>query len=284
MIHYSFAVPAGWVRKEPPGYTMTVRVAAGQEIAYITEEYNLGDAQVYREPAFTNAKDALLGDRWAPRPQETPNNFCFSFLGPYAPTRARVITENVTSPDKGMVVTLDGEDDYPLRYQHDRLEFTLNPWTYRQPDQSALFTTYRADDPHSDIVALLPCMASRWRNPDMLPHVPKSILQYTETNDLRIYTSEKPDFFLRAPLTLGRREWAIAMLRNPGIVTGTLNATVDAGLLRKVRCVSARQGERLGAGVAGIRALPAARSPAARERLSPAAAAEPCRHGTGECV
>lgn len=233
VIRYTFATPPGWARAQAPFYTMSVRVAAGQEIAYITEEYNLGDPTVYQEPKFASEKQEMLWDWWSWRPHQAPDNCCFSLYGAFTPTRARTIEHNVTTPDKGKSMNTYGENDYPLQFTQDRLEFTLNPWTRFEPDQSMIYTAYRAEDPKSDILAIMPCMASHWRNPDMLPHEPNLIKQHTDTNDLRVYTSAKPDLYFRAPLSLGRREWALAVLRNPGVVTEATDYTVDAGLLRK---------------------------------------------------
>jgi len=232
VIRYAFVTPANWTRATAPFYEMSIRMAAGQEIAYITEEYNLGDPTVYQEPQFHNEKEAMLWGNWAPRSHEAPENFCFSLYGAFHPTYARTISYAV-SPEKGASSNACSENEYPLSFAKNRLEFTLTPWSRELPDQSMIYTVYQKGDPHSDIVSILPCMAGRWRNPDMLPHDSKQVTQYTDTNDIRIYSSSRPDLYLCAPLSLGRREWAIAVLHNPGILTNACDYTTDAKLLRK---------------------------------------------------
>jgi hypothetical protein len=59
------------------------------------------------------------------------------------------------------------------------------------------------------------------------------IRQATDTTALRIYTSNKPDVVLRAPLNLGHREWLVATLRNPGVVTEARDLTVVGQMSRK---------------------------------------------------
>jgi hypothetical protein len=214
-------------------YEVAVRVTAGQEIVSVTEEFNLGDPKVYQPPKFRDEKQELLWDWWKWRPHEAADNFCFSFYGTFKPTRARANAHTVSVPEKGRTTQTHGDNEYPLTYAGDRFEFSLNPWLRGLPDQSAFYTMYRAEDANSDVVAILPTFASRWRHPDMLPHDPGFIQQHTDTADLRVYSAAKPDLFVRCPLHLGRREWAIATLRNPGVVTEEKNKTVIGALSRK---------------------------------------------------
>ncbi len=232
-IRYAFATPPDWGRAEAPFYEMTVQVGAAQEVAYLTESYNLGDPAVYQEPKFRDQKQEMLWDWWSWRPHEAPDNFVFSLYGPFRPTHARTVPHTVSTPDKGKSVNFYGENEYPLQYATDRFEFAINPWGRGEPDQSMYYAAYSPADPTSDIVAILPTMASRWRNPDMLPHEPAFIQQHTDTNDLRVYTSAQPDLFVRAPLSLGRREWALGAFANPGIVAGTAEPTYLSALSRK---------------------------------------------------
>ena len=67
----------------------------------------------------------------------------------------------------------------------------------------------------------------------MLPHEPAQIKQHTDTSDLRVYSTAKRDVLVRAPLHLGRREWAIAVLKNPGVVTDERDFTPLARLSAK---------------------------------------------------
>ncbi|MBM4036088.1 MAG: hypothetical protein FJ291_30510 [Planctomycetes bacterium] len=235
VIRYSFLRPEGWGRAEAPYYQMAVRVAAGQEIAYITEDYNLGDPKVYQPPQYADKMDEALWNWWGGRPHETPNNVGFSFHSQaFAPTHARTIGPGVSSPDKGKCASGGyAENEYPLKYDKDRFEFTVAAWVGWQVDQSQVYTMYSPEKPDSDIIALFGCHAGNWRNPDMLPHEPAFIKQHTDTTPLRIYTSAKPDLFVRGPLNLGRREWALAVLKNPGVVTEKTNLTPIAALTRK---------------------------------------------------
>ncbi len=232
-VRYTFAKPAGWAREGELFYQMTVRVVAGQEMAYLTEDYNLGDPQVYQYPQFKSEKQEMLWDWWSWRPHETGDNFCFSFFGAFRPTHARVIAHNTTTPEKGQGTGYHAESEYLLLYDKERFEFALNPWGRGEPDQSMIYTMYRREQPDSDIVAILPCFASHWRHPDVLPHEPNFIQQHTDTSDLRIYSSAQPDLYLKAPLHLGRREWALVTLRNPRVITEATNGTEIARLSRK---------------------------------------------------
>lgn len=203
-------------------YRGTAQITAGQEVIYLTEEFSLGDPRVYRKPQFASEAEELLWDWWKWRPHEADDNFCFSFTagGAFQPTHARCLEHNVTTPTKGQNMGLDrGENEYPLPSDADRLEFTLNALSRLQPDQAVLYTLFRKDQADSDIISLLPCRPGQWRNPDMIPHDPAQIKQHTDTSDLRVYSTAQRDVLVRAPLHLGRREWAIAVLKNPGVVT-----------------------------------------------------------------
>lgn len=235
LLRYEFQRPESWGRQEDPFYTMTVRVVAGQEIATFAEEYNLGDAKVYQPPRFASESQEMLWDWWSWRPHAAPDNFCLSLTGAFRPTHARTIAHNVTSPDKGKGTGYYAEDEYPLPAQGERFEFALNPWARGEPDQSMVYTLHRPDAPDSDVVSIVPLSASRWLHPDMLPHEPAFIHQHTDTGDLRVYTA-KGDVVVRAPLHLGRREWGLVTLRNPGVVTdvqGSESGTVISRLTRK---------------------------------------------------
>jgi len=235
-IRYDFETPPGWSREGPLFYEATVRVAAGQEIAYVTEDYDLGDPKVYQPYRFKDEAEEQIWGWWSWRPHEAADNFCFSLSSDaFRPTHARHITNSsCTEPDKaGVARDPYSEREYALSFAKDRLEFTLAARNDFQPDQTAVYTLFKKDDPASDIVSLLPCMASRWRHADMLPHEPQFITQHTDTGDIRLYTSAKKDVFFRAPLHLGRREWAVATLRNPGVITEAKDYTVIAGMLKK---------------------------------------------------
>lgn len=203
-------------------YRGTAQITLGQEVVYLTEEFSLGDPKVYREPQFPSEAEGLLWDWWKWRPHEAEDNFCFSFTagGAFQPTHARCIEHNVTTPTKGQSMGLDrGENEYPLPFDTNRLEFTLNALSRLQPDQAVLYTHFRKEQADSDIISILPCRPGQWRNPDMIPHDPAQIKQHTDTSDLRVYSTAQRDVLVRAPLHLGRREWAIAVLKNPGVVT-----------------------------------------------------------------
>jgi hypothetical protein len=236
VIEYSFARPAGWSREHDPFYRMTVQLVAGQPLATITEEFNLGDPKVYQPPHFDSEKQEMLWDWWSWRPHEAQDNFVFSLYDGWHPTHARVISPSVTSPEKGKVDS-GHESEYALPYGQEgkeHFEFSLTPWANWEPDSSSIYTLYKPADSASDILSILPFAPGRWRNPDMLPHEPSFIHQHTSTSSLRVYSTSKPDLFVRAPLHLGRREWAIAALRNPSVVDEKTVDTPIAALSRKL--------------------------------------------------
>ncbi|MHB9131236.1 MAG: hypothetical protein ACYDBB_09130 [Armatimonadota bacterium] len=236
VIRYTFAKPAGWTREGDLYYQMTVRLVAGQEVAYVTEDFNLGDPVKYQPPSFKDEKQEMMWDWWSWKPQQAEDNFCFSFLagGTFAPTHARYIAHTSTDPERGVT---DGyssyrETEYALQFTKNRLEFMLNARTDFEPNQALEYAMYRKADPNSNIIALLPCQPAKWRNPDILPHEPEFIQQITDAADFRIY-SAPGDLFVRAPLHLGHREWALATLKNPGIITDAVDNTVMAGMIKK---------------------------------------------------
>jgi hypothetical protein len=234
-IRYTFATPDGWDRSEAPFYAMTVRVTAGQEIACITEDYNLGDPAVYQFPQFESEKQEKLWDWWSWRPHDTADNFNFSLLagGVFKPTHARVLNHNVSIPEKGTGTACRSEHEYALQFATDRFEFGILPWSSGLADQTYYYTLYNPAQTDSDVLSIMPMLASRWLNPDMLPHSQTFIHQHTETANLRTYSTAKGDLFVRAPLSLGRREWAIAVLKNPDVVTAEKGDTVISRLSRK---------------------------------------------------
>ena len=68
----------------------------------------------------------------------------------------------------------------------------------------------------------------------MLPHEPALIKQHTDTNDLRVYSTAERDIIVRCPLHLRRREWAIAVAKNPSVVSAEVtDFTPTARLLAK---------------------------------------------------
>ena len=62
-------------------------------------------------------------------------------------------------------------------------------------------------------VAILGLRPSQWINPDLEPKPIKTLRQWTQTASLWIERRAAPDLFLRAPVMLGRRVYAIAALQ-----------------------------------------------------------------------
>lgn len=232
---YAFEKPEGWAREGGLFYEARLRVVAGLPLVYVTEDYNLGDPKVYQAPRYRDEQDEMTWNWWSWRPHEAADNFCFSVTSEaFAPTHARAIVHNVTSPTRGDAKrSYDAETIQTIPFQEDRVEFTVDARGGNQPDQSVLYTMYRADDPASEILSVMPLHPGRWRNPDMLPHEPAFIRQHTNTTALRIHSTRAKDLIVTCPLNLGHREWALGVLKNPGVVTEQREFTTISTLLSR---------------------------------------------------
>jgi len=198
-------------------YRGTVRIAQGQELIEIDEEFALGDPNTYSFIQFKDRAEEILWDWWQWMPHDARHNFCFSIYDGLRPTRARWFGHNATIPEKrmGRNPGMDHETDYRLDFRQDRFDLSVNAYLRGCPDQCKSYLVWRDADPNSDALGIIGIRAVDWIHPDVSPKKLKIIKQATDTADLRIYACKKPDLVVKAPLHLGRRAWGILTLKMP---------------------------------------------------------------------
>lgn len=198
-------------------YKGYVRIAAQQELMELVEEFSLGDPDTYRIWKPGSRAEEIMWDWWQWRPHEAKHNFCFSIYEGLEPTKARWFGHSATIPEKrtGRNPGMDFETEYNLDYSQDRFDISINAYLRNLPDQAKSYMAWKAEDPESDAVGIIGIRAVDWLNPDMIPHLSKSIVHHTDTSDLRIYALKRPDLVVKAPLHLGRRVWGILTLKMP---------------------------------------------------------------------
>ncbi len=199
-------------------YEGAVRVAARQELIQVDETFALGDPKVYRFWTPKDRADEISWDWWAWRPHDAESNFCFSLYDGLRPTKARWFGHNASQPEKRTgsgIMQLDVETDYSLTYKATQFEIDINSYHGNQPDLGLSYLLWRAEDPLSDALGVIPLRPVDWVHPDMLPRTSTAINQHTSTAELRVYSTAQPDLILKAPLHLGRRSWGLVTLRMP---------------------------------------------------------------------
>ncbi|MHB9132803.1 MAG: hypothetical protein ACYDBB_17175 [Armatimonadota bacterium] len=199
-------------------YQGFVRIAARQELIQINEEFSLGDPKVYQFWKPKNRADEISWDWWQWRAHDAESNFCFSFYEGLQPTKARWFGHNASQPEKRtgpVLMQLDHETDYTLTYKKTQFEVDVSSTHGNRPDLGLSYMAWRGDDPKSDALGIIGLQPVDWIHPDMLPRSSKAINQHTNTADLRLFSTAKPDLLLKAPLHLGKRSWGFVTLQMP---------------------------------------------------------------------
>ncbi len=202
-------------------YSATVELCAGQDMAVISEEFDLskgkryempelggvrpGDTFQYVLPHFASAKAALMWDWWSQTHGKvpSPNAYCFSFYDGLEPDscewHGRMYHEAAKPGDGGLKLDKDGR------------VISLNAYLQWGEDESLTFAAYNSKSP-KDALAIVALRPSQWLHPDIEPHPIKTLVQYTQTNNLWIERRAKPDLLLRAPTCLGKRVYGIGLV------------------------------------------------------------------------
>ena len=202
-------------------YKATVELSAGQDVAVISEEFDLskgkryempelggvrpGDTFQYVLPQFASAKAALMWDWWCQTHGRvpSPNAYCFSFYDGLEPDscewHGRMYHEAAKPGDGGLKLDKDGR------------VISLNAYLQWGEDESLTFAAYNSKSP-KDALAIIALRPSQWVHPDVEPHPIKTLVQYVQTNNLWIERRAKPDIFLRAPVCLGKRVYGIGVV------------------------------------------------------------------------
>ncbi len=221
-------------------YTATVELNAGQDLAVVTEEFNLaqgkryampdqggakpGDTFALVKPRFTSKTDEMMWDWWCPSQGliPSPNAYRFAFYEGLQPDSAefagRTPHEYVKAGDGGLTFDKTG----PVT--------GLNAYTQWVGDEALYFGAYNAKG-GADELAIVALRPGQWMHPDLDPHPNRSLKQYVQTNNLWIdrVSGADADLILRAPTMLGRRVYGIGVLqRKP--VTVVKPDTALAGL------------------------------------------------------
>jgi hypothetical protein len=202
-------------------YKATVELSAGQDVAIVSEEFNLsegkryempelggvrpGDTFQYVLPSFGSKKQAMMWDWWCQTHGKVPSPNCynFSFYAGLEPDscewHGRMYHEAAKAGDGG------------LTYARDSRVISLNAYLQWGEDESLYFGAYNSKNPKEE-VAIVALRPSQWVHPDINPHPIKTLVQYVQTNNLWIERRTKPDLFLRAPTCLGKRVYGIGVL------------------------------------------------------------------------
>lgn len=216
------------------GYAATIELNAGQDLAIVREEFNLGDGRAYEMPElpgepgetyrfvlpkFDPPDRGLLWDWWSGTGGKvpSPNAYFFAFHDGLEPTHCQWSGR--------MFHLFPGVDSHgtphrtvwrPLPLDKDSRIVSINAFLNWGSDEALFFGAYNPQKGRE--VAIIGLRPSQWINPDLDPKPIKTIKQWTQTNNLWIERQARSDLFLRAPVMLGRRVYAIAALE------GTYNA------------------------------------------------------------
>lgn len=202
-------------------YKATIELAAGQDVAVVSEEFNLSEGQRYEMPElggvrpgdtfqyvlprFASKEQAMMWDWWCQTHGRvpSPNAYYFSFYAGLQPDSCewagRMYHEAAKPGDGG------------LAYAKDSRVISLNAYLQWGEDESLYFGAYNSKNP-GDELAIIALRPSQWLHPDINPHPIKTLVQYVQTNNLWIERRTAPDLYLRAPVCLGKRVYGIGVL------------------------------------------------------------------------
>ncbi len=199
-------------------YAATVELNVGQDLAIITEAYNLSEGQrypmsgidgmrsdqlyAYVLPDFETPDKALMWDWWGQTMARlpTPNAYCFSFAEGLQPDSAdfhgRSQYGHLKQGDGGLTHDKDGRFAYLNAYLQwgDEETLYLGLWNAQAPAQQ---------------LAIVGLRASEWLHPDIDPHPSTIINQYVQTNCPTFQRLASGDTWMRAPVCLGKRVFGI---------------------------------------------------------------------------
>ena len=239
---------------EGTAYTGTVELSAGQDLAIVTEEFNLSQGESYEMPEqpgkpgsryqyvlprFDPPDRGQLWDWWGGSHGRVPSPNCynFSFYEGLKPDRCEWAGRMYhTGPQAVAQVApeLQGSYGTPITYDQDGRWTSINAFLQWSDDESLYFGAFGATG--ADEVAIVGLRPSQWIHPDLDPHPVKSLQQFTATNNLWIERRTAPDLYLRAPTCLGRRMYGIGVLQRREETDKEGKATVTSDImLRHVR-------------------------------------------------
>jgi hypothetical protein len=199
-------------------YSATIELNAGQDLAIVSEEYNLSEGKrypmtgldgmqaderyAYVLPTFPSADKALMWDWWSQTMAKlpTPNAYTFSFHDGLAP-------DSATFKGNSQYGHL-AEGDGGLKYDKDGRFAYLNAYLQWGDEESLYLGFWNAKDPAQQI-AFVGLSPSEWVHPDIDPHPSTIIKQYVQTTCPSFERKTSGDVFMRAPVCLGKRVYAL---------------------------------------------------------------------------
>jgi hypothetical protein len=207
-------------------YTGTVELNAGQELAVVTESFNLSEGQRYPMsglpgmqpdtqygyvlPTFTSPDRALVWDWWSQTMAKlpTPNQYVFSF----ADLRAdRVEFAGRNSYGNIQVTGSAPEDEIvtgAIRTDREGRFLYINAFPQWGDEEATFAGLFTAQAP-TTMLAITGLRPSQWLHPDIDPHPTSTIKQYVQTNCLTFERRADGALFFRAPVCLGKRVYGI---------------------------------------------------------------------------
>lgn len=199
-------------------YQATVELNAGQDVAIITESYDLSEGQKhpmsglsgmksdvlyqYVRPTFPTPERALLWDWWGQTMAKLPtfNAYSFTFHEGLEPDSADFIGGrafgNLKPGDGGLTFDKNGRFAY------------INAYMQWGDEEGTFIGLYNSKTPERQI-ALTGLRPSQWLHPNLEPRPDAVIQQYVQTTCIRLERRTSGEVFFQAPVDLGRRVFAL---------------------------------------------------------------------------
>jgi len=203
-------------------YAATIELNSGQDLAVLSEEYNLSEGKrypmsgvngmkpdvryAYVYPKFDPPEMALIWDWWAQTMAvlPTPNAYFFSFYDGLTPDSAefhgRSQYGNLKQGDGGLTYDKDGRFAY------------VNACLQWGDEETLYLGLYNSKKP-GPMLAVAALQPSRWLHPDIDPHPDALLKQYVQTTCLTFERRKSGDAFFRAPVCLGKRVYALGGMK-----------------------------------------------------------------------
>ncbi|MHB9133749.1 MAG: hypothetical protein ACYDBB_22015 [Armatimonadota bacterium] len=199
-------------------YAATVELNAGQDLAVVSEAYNLSEGKAYPmsgsngmkpemkysyvPPKFDSPDQALIWDWWGQTMAVLPtfNAYHFSFgtelQADSAEFYGRSQYNNLLEGDGGLKYDKDGRFAY------------LNAFLQWGDEETLYLGLYNAKKPET-MLGMVTLSPSQWMHPDIDPHPDSLLKQYVQTTCITFERKKTGDVFFRAPADLGKRVYGI---------------------------------------------------------------------------
>lgn len=201
-------------------YEAMVELSAGQDVAVISESFDLssgesyefpevsqtGEMHRYELPRFDPPEKAMLWEWWGGSHGRVPapHAHYFSFFEGLEPDSCqwygRMYHEAARPGDGG------------LGFERAGRVISLNAFFQWGDDESFYFGTYNSRRPELEL-AIIALRPSQWLHATIEPSPQRILKQWTSTNNLWIERGTEPDLWLKAPTCLGRRVYGVGFLR-----------------------------------------------------------------------